>query len=80
MVFKIDQILLNWTTLNSALKDIDEKLCKQLLDREKSMKRRVAFLMRIYGKYNQLRCDRERRELLTPIKKEQHADSQTNHD
>lgn len=69
MVFQQDQALLNWTTLNAALKEIDEKKCRQLLEREKTNKRRVAFLMRIYGKFNQLRCDRERRELLTPIKK-----------
>lgn len=80
MVFQLDQLLLNWTTLNDALRNIGEKKCRQLLDREKSNRRRVAFLLRIYGKYNQLRCDRERRELLTPIKKESNVNTQTNHD
>jgi uncharacterized protein YbgA (DUF1722 family) len=75
-----DRVLANWTALNDALRTIDEKRCRQLLEREKNNKRRVAFLMRIYGKFNQLRCDRERRELLTPIKKEAHVNTEANHD
>lgn len=56
--------LRNWSTLNDVLKTLDEDQCWKLLDEEKAGKRRAGCLLRIYGRANQLRGERERRELL----------------
>lgn len=59
------KVLRTWNSLNAALRNIDEKGCQSLLDFEKKTKRRSQILIRLFGKYNRLRADRERRELLT---------------
>lgn len=60
----MQQHLENWTNLNLALRSIDEAQAKKLLSKEREGKKRINFLLRIYGRYNRLRSDRERRELL----------------
>jgi hypothetical protein len=57
------QALLNWGNLQAALREMTEAQCWALLDEEKSGKRRIQFLLRIYGRANTLRCERERRGL-----------------
>lgn len=59
-------ILETWASVNQTLADktLTEEECEQLLAAETRGKRRIAVLHRIYGKYNKLRCQRERRELL----------------
>lgn len=54
----------SWLDLNARLKDANEKSCEELLQIEKTYKKRPHFLLRIYGRFNKLRSERERRELL----------------
>lgn len=63
----MQQDLQNWTNLNLALRSVDEVSAKKLLDAEKKGKQRIQFMLRIYGRYNRLRSDRERRELLQKV-------------
>jgi hypothetical protein len=56
----------NWAALNEHLKDpaMTEEQCAALLAAEKGRtKPRVQWLLRIYGKFNKLRTQRERDEL-----------------
>lgn len=62
--FKNLSMLRSWEALNTWLRSAKEEQCRQLLHVEKSSKRRSAFLLRIFGKYNRLRTERERRELM----------------
>lgn len=55
----------DWNRLNDTLRSCDEDLARQLLESERRGKRRVQWLMRIHGRYNKLRAQRERQELLT---------------
>jgi hypothetical protein len=55
--------LSNWPALQEALKRLDETECWALLQEEKKGKRRLQFLLRIYGRANRLRCERERRDI-----------------
>lgn len=57
-------LLKNWLTLNEKIHGCTEKDCAELLAREKRGQRRATFLLRIYGRFNTLRCVRERGELL----------------
>lgn len=57
-------LLKNWSTLNEHLHDLTEQQCSELLKKEKKGKKRVAFLIRIYGRFNTLRTERERLELV----------------
>jgi hypothetical protein len=59
------EILSSWVYLNNTLRKATEDEAKSLLDAEKSGRKRATVLLRIYGRYNQLRGERERRELLT---------------
>lgn len=54
----------SWLHLNAKLKDANESSCLELLQLEKTYKKRPHFLLRIYGRFNKLRSERERRELL----------------
>jgi hypothetical protein len=56
--------LANWGALQEALKEIDEDNCWKLLREERSGKRRMQFLLRIHGRANKLRVERERYELV----------------
>ena len=53
--------LRNWGALNEALRKATEQQCQQLLAAERKGKRRLQFLLRIYGRYNRLRTIRERK-------------------
>lgn len=55
----------NWDTLNSYVQELTEEELKELLLEEKKGQKRLAFLIRIYGRYNKLRTIRERNELIT---------------
>lgn len=59
----MDEELGSWAAVNKALQTANEKRCKELLDHEKTNGKRPHFLLRIYGRYNKLRAERERREL-----------------
>jgi len=67
MAKKKDDPLKNWTTLNEQINRLSEKEVKMLLDRErkKGSKRRLQFVIRLYGRYNILRTQRERESLLS---------------
>jgi hypothetical protein len=56
--------LANWGALQEALREVSEEECWRLLAEEKAGKNRVQFLLRIYGRANRLRTERERRELM----------------
>lgn len=57
-----------WDELNAKLRTVDEKECERLLRAERAGKARTQYLLRIYGRFNVLRTERERREMLTPAK------------
>ena len=61
--------LLNWVTLNEDLHYLTEVECWALLKAEQKGKKRLQFLLRIYGRANRMRTQRERNELLTPAKR-----------
>lgn len=56
--------LSSWVAMNEALKTISEEECWALLEEEKKGQQRVQFMLRIHGRANKLRAERERRELL----------------
>lgn len=56
--------LLTWIALNDALREADERLCKELLAVESKGRRRPTFLRRIYGRLNRVRALREVQDLL----------------
>lgn len=58
------KILENWKTLNDNIKQLSEEEIEQLLKLERKGERRTQFLLRLYGRYNTLRCVRERKEIL----------------
>lgn len=53
-------ILKNWITLLKHIEALSEKSCLELLEKEKAGQKRVAFLLRIYGRMNKQRTQRER--------------------
>ncbi len=55
---------MTWAELVRRLEKADEATCWKLLEWEKAHGKRAMFLLRIYGKANKLRSDRERKELL----------------
>lgn len=65
----LSEYLATWETLNTWVMELTEETCKELLELEKQNGRRPQFLLRIYGRYNKLRCERERGELLQRSKK-----------
>jgi hypothetical protein len=60
----ITAALANWTALNTALRTATEDECAALLRQERKAGNRIQYLLRIHGRYNRLRSDRERREIL----------------
>lgn len=60
---EIDTALGSWLALNKFLRTARETQCSILLAFERKGRRRLNYMLRIYGRYNRLRCDRERREL-----------------
>ena len=61
----LEASLSSWPVLNAKLREATEKECYRLMLLEAQHKRRLQFLLRIYGRYNKLRGERERRGLLT---------------
>lgn len=55
---------MTWAETVRLLKKADEKLCWKMLKEEREGANRPMFLLRIYGKANRLRTERERKELL----------------
>lgn len=62
---KADEALQNWESLNNALRDssLTEKQGWDLLEKERKGQRRLAFMLRIYGRANKMRTERERKEI-----------------
>lgn len=56
--------LSSWVNMNEALKTLTEDKCWKLLEEEKAGQKRAQFMLRIHGRANKLRAERERRELL----------------
>jgi len=56
-------VLETWISLNNALRNADEKLCRKLLSEEKSGRSRRQFIRRIHSRLNKVRADKEREEL-----------------
>lgn len=61
------EILDNWKALNEGLKQLAEDEAYRLLQVERSDKKRLQFLLRLYGRFNTLRTIRERAELAAEI-------------
>lgn len=55
---------LSWRALNDRLPSLSEGEVLELLNRERAIDRRVAFLQRLHQRYCALRDARERREVL----------------
>jgi hypothetical protein len=55
---------LSWRALNDKLSSLSEDEVMALLNEERSINRRVAFLQRLHQRYCALRDARERREIL----------------
>jgi hypothetical protein len=60
-----EKSLVNWRALSRDLPKLGEEELSQLLTYEKENKRRINFMLKIYGRYNKVREQRERNELLT---------------
>lgn len=60
-------LLGTWSSLNQGLRDpkVTEKDIQHLLAWERAHERRYTFLLRLHQRYNVLRAQRERRELLS---------------
>ena len=54
----------NWIVLNKHVQKLSEETVYGLLQEESKGARRPQFLLRLYGRYNKLRSERERSELL----------------
>lgn len=56
-------MLQNWKELLANINDLCEESCKKLLEQEKKGRKRLSFMLRIYGRMNAQRTKRERNEL-----------------
>jgi len=56
----MSDILRNWVVLLAEVNKLSEADCAELLEQEKKGNRRVAFMLRIYGRMNKQRTQRER--------------------
>jgi hypothetical protein len=61
------EVLGKWETTNTALRGASEEYAQALLEAEKNGKRRVQVLLRCHARYNRLRANRERSELLSMV-------------
>ena len=62
---QLEAALTNWETCNDFLRAATEDDASAMLAMEKSGKRRVQYLLRIYARFNRERARRERSELLS---------------
>lgn len=62
---KNDEALSTWKSLNEELQkdEMTEEECLRLLNIERKGQRRLQFMLRLFGRYNKLRAERERREI-----------------
>lgn len=60
-----EDALANWNSLNEKLQSTKttEEDCWKLLKSERAGPRRLQFMLRIYGRANKLRTERERKEI-----------------
>jgi hypothetical protein len=58
-----------WKGLNRAVLTLDEKELEQLFKFEKTVGRRYRYLLRIHGRLNKVRADREREEIDAVVKR-----------
>lgn len=59
----------NWVVLNKHVQKLDEDTLRKLIDKEKKGHNRPQFLVRLHGRYNRLRAQREKKEILSYEKK-----------
>ena len=64
---EIDNVLRSWHTVNKAIGTMTEADCKASLERELSGNRRKDIAVRIHQKYNSLRLQRERTEVINAV-------------
>lgn len=62
---ELEAALANWTTTNEFLRDATEDQAAAALTAERKGKRRLQYLLRIHARYNKVRAERERAELLS---------------
>lgn len=58
-------VLNNWESCNDFLRNCSEQQAAELLELEKTGKKRMQYLLRIHARFNRERARRERSELLT---------------
>jgi hypothetical protein len=63
----IKAILESWPTLNAFLNSATEKEAQELLKAELKGRKRKNCATRIYSRFNRMRADRERKELLDKL-------------
>ena len=61
---ELEASLASWTGLNECLRTADEAYCIRLLEAEKAGAKRTQHLLRIHARFNKLRGQRERGELM----------------
>ena len=57
------KVLRDWTSLNDALREADEKDTNDMLKAELKGQRRKQFCLRIHSRMNKMRAARERAEI-----------------
>ena len=55
---------LTWQEIQTLLPTATEKQCAEMLENERKGKKRTQHILRIHGRFNVLRAQRERKELL----------------
>ena len=64
MESKLNQALVSWGKLNQAIAELREDQVKALLDHETQNGKRPDIILRLHQRFNKLRVNRERAELL----------------
>lgn len=64
--FRFD-LLNNWMELNKVVKDMDEKEAFALIERERQNRCRPNVILRLHGRFNRLRGERERTEFMQKL-------------
>jgi hypothetical protein len=64
MESKLNQALVSWGKLNQAIAELREDQVKELLDHETANGKRPDIILRLHQRFNKLRVNRERAELL----------------
>lgn len=65
---EIAEALSSWTALNDFLREADEQEALAALEHERANGKRLQYLMRCHARYNKVRAERERAELLAPAR------------